>query len=74
MITYRFEIQKCGQILCAHKPCFLMPGHIYRTTHTHIRIVVVMYHNQIADIHTYVAKLSVSTIKLFLPILLHIRT
>ena len=22
-----FEIQKCGQILCAHKPYFLMPGH-----------------------------------------------
>ena len=28
MITYKFEIQKCGQILCAHKPCFLIPGHI----------------------------------------------
>ena len=26
----KFEIQKCGQILCAHKPYFLMPGHIYR--------------------------------------------
>ena len=25
----KFEIQKCGQILCAHKPYFLMPGHIY---------------------------------------------
>ena len=24
----KFEIQKCGQILCAHKPFFLMPGHI----------------------------------------------
>ena len=24
----KFEIQKCGQILCAHKPYFLMPGHI----------------------------------------------
>ena len=23
-----FEIQKYGQILCAHKPYFLMPGHI----------------------------------------------
>ena len=23
----KFEIQKCGQILCAHKPYFLMPGH-----------------------------------------------
>ena len=26
----KFEIQKCGQILCAHKPYFLMPGHICR--------------------------------------------
>ena len=24
----KFEIQKCGQILCAHKTHFLMPGHI----------------------------------------------
>ena len=26
---FKFEIQKCSQILCAHKPYFLMPGHIY---------------------------------------------
>ena len=26
---FKFEIQKCGQILCAHKPYFLMPGHNY---------------------------------------------
>ena len=25
----KFEIQKCGQILCAHKPYFLMLGHIW---------------------------------------------
>ena len=25
---FKFEIQKCGQILCAHKPYFLMPSHI----------------------------------------------
>ena len=24
-----FEIQKCAQILCAHKTCFLMLGHIF---------------------------------------------
>ena len=24
---FNFEIQKCGQILCAHKTHFLMPGH-----------------------------------------------
>ena len=29
LLLNKFEIQKCGQILCAHKPCFLMPGHIY---------------------------------------------
>ena len=27
---FNFEIHKCGQILCAHKTHFLMPGHIYR--------------------------------------------
>ena len=26
---FKFEIQKCGQILCAHKPYFLKPGHKY---------------------------------------------
>ena len=26
---FKFEIQKCGPILCAHKPYFLMPGHKY---------------------------------------------
>ena len=25
----KFEIQKCGQLLCAHKPYFLMLGHKY---------------------------------------------
>ena len=25
---FKFEIQKCGQIFCAHKPYFLMLGHI----------------------------------------------
>ena len=28
---FKFEIQKFGQILCAHKPYFLMPGHIFCT-------------------------------------------
>ena len=27
MKLFSFEIQKCGKILCAHKPYFLMPGH-----------------------------------------------
>ena len=25
---FKFEIQKCGQILCAHKPYFLMPSYL----------------------------------------------
>ena len=29
---FNFEIQKCGQISCAHKTHFLMPGHIYPYT------------------------------------------
>ena len=29
MKLFNFEIQKCGKILCAHKPYFLMLGHIY---------------------------------------------
>ena len=29
MKLFNFEILKCSQILCAHKPYFLMPGHIY---------------------------------------------
>ena len=26
---FKFVTQKYGQILCVHKPCFLMPGHNY---------------------------------------------
>ena len=26
---FKFKNQKCDQILCAYKPYFLMPGHIY---------------------------------------------
>ena len=43
----KFEIQKCGQILCAHKPYFLMPGHIcpYSSTFKmymcHVRIYII---------------------------------
>ena len=32
---FKFEIQKYGQILCVHKPYFLMPGHIYQIVTTH---------------------------------------
>ena len=34
---FKFEIQKCGQILCAHKPYFLMPGHICAIIQTQIK-------------------------------------
>ena len=30
----KFEIQKSGQILCVHKPYFLMLGHIYVAFHS----------------------------------------
>ena len=33
MKLLKFETKKCGQILCAHKPYFLMPGHIYRVSY-----------------------------------------
>ena len=29
MFTHKIEIQKYGQILCAHKTHFLVPGHNY---------------------------------------------
>ena len=34
MKLLKFETKKCGQILCAHKPYFLMPGHKYKPTIT----------------------------------------
>ena len=34
---FKFEIQKYSQILCAHKPYFLMPDHIYR----HLLVLIV---------------------------------
>ena len=37
----KFEIQKCGQILCAHKPYFLMPGHNY-ALHTYAYVLRIM--------------------------------
>ena len=41
----KFEIQKCGQILCAHKPYFLMPGHIYSLGFSvHMIKFVLMHH------------------------------
>ena len=37
---FKFEIQKCSQILCAHKPYFLMPGHIYHMIRYSLQITV----------------------------------
>ena len=34
----KFQIQKCRQILCAHKPYFLMPGHICKFLDTDLNI------------------------------------
>ena len=34
-VIFKFEIRKCGQILCAHKPCFLMMGHISLEKYPH---------------------------------------
>ena len=33
---FKFEIQKYGQILCVHKPYFLMPGHICISSLIHV--------------------------------------
>ena len=33
---FKFEIQKYGQILCVHKPYFLMPGHISFNHHLYV--------------------------------------
>ena len=42
---FKFEIQKCGQILCVHKPYFLMPGHIYNMySDTRVLLIMVVQH------------------------------
>ena len=43
MKLFKFEIQKCGQILCAHKPYFLMPGHIYIYIYIYIYVYIYIY-------------------------------
>ena len=55
MFTYKlfmFEIQKCGQVLCAHKPYFLMPGHIYRGNTSSA-----VFHLSLVAIYNYVGEL-----------------
>ena len=61
---FKFEIQKCGQILCAHKPYFLMPGHIYtrpkveylRDNHAYIHLLLQYDHNLInTEMHNHEA-------------------
>ena len=41
---FKFEIQKYGQILCVHKPYFLMPGHIF--------VCIVTTIKEICSVHT----------------------
>ena len=45
---FKFEIQKYGQILCVHKPYFLMPGHIF-VMHEIYRISICMQFQQVAS-------------------------
>ena len=45
----KFKIQKCGQILCAHKPCFLMLSHI----NLRIMILVNIYMESMTFTCTY---------------------
>ena len=42
---FKFEIRKCGQISCAHKPCFLMLGHIYRQYNHYIYLYSILLHS-----------------------------
>ena len=46
---FKFEIQKCGQILCAHKPYFLMPGHIYRSDLIEAYKIINNHHHNNSD-------------------------
>ena len=41
---FKFEIQKYGQILCVHKPYFLMPGHNYRVFMILFLIIIINYY------------------------------
>ena len=40
---FKFNIQKCGQILCAHKPYFLMPGHIFAIVNLNVLHCVILH-------------------------------
>ena len=46
---FKFEAQKCGQIVCTHKPYFLMPDHI------RIRIL----HSACMEFHIFIAWASI---------------
>ena len=41
---FKFEIQKYGQILCVHKPYFLMPGHNCYLMMSHVNHVNKTHH------------------------------
>ena len=62
---FKFEIQRCGQILCAHKPYFLMLGHICNSYIVWIAVVFEINCVNNAGrklVHTYVATHIVCTI------------
>ena len=63
---FKFEIQKCGQILCAHKPCFLMPGHIYKSQCCYFLVFLYMdaisARDKYALILSYSVNLCISTV------------
>ena len=40
---YKFKIQKYGQILCVHKPYFLMPGHNLQVVYMYVCMCKCMY-------------------------------
>ena len=49
----KFEIQKCGQILCAHKPYFLMPSHIYASIGYSIHAKYMSFMQKPRGVHVY---------------------
>ena len=44
MITYKFEIQKCGQILCTHNSCRVTYIYFDKYTSTQMYACVTMWH------------------------------
>ena len=64
MVAYKllkFEIQKCGQILCGHKIHFFMPGHIlgnFLGSYIHGCCIVNFFMKQFSKMFLYQAVIS----------------